>query len=224
MNCTELDDVFDNAEVFFLESDAGFAVAIVALLLVSGVLLAKGEHLARTIGAVASAAVTAIAVFVLTGVSANDMECTARLVVALVSGVFAAVLSLCLFSTGFFLVGAVGLGTVAHYVYDLLPLNLSPVLLGRSGYYYMTLLVAAILGAVASHVQRKHFVRICSSMIGGGGVAWAVHLVAHRENGESAPPLVLLSILALSTLAGTAAQYEIARRKQRRPAEEPPRV
>ena len=51
MNCTELDGFVDDAYDFFAAHDGGFAVAIAALVVVSGLLLVKGEQLVRPLSA-----------------------------------------------------------------------------------------------------------------------------------------------------------------------------
>ena len=220
MNCTELDTVVEDAHSFFVESDGGFAISIGALAIVSLLLLVKGEALVRPLSALVAALVATGAVFVLSDF-AEDMACMARVAVAATAGVLAAVLALCLFKTGLFLLGAAGFGVVGHFVYDALPLrNVPPpfVLMGRSGYYYLILLVLSVVGAVASFWQRVHFVRISSSLLGGSGVAWTVHLVADRASGRAntVPSLVLLILLLATTGVGVAVQYKLQQQRQRR--------
>ena len=220
INCTELDGAVEDARRLLVEGDAGFALLIGVLLLGSGALLVRGETLVRPMAALVGGGAAAVAVYVLTAL-VDDATCVARLVASGVAAVLAAVLALCVFKTGLFVLGAAGFGAVAHLLYESLPLGgLAPpfVLLGRSGYYYLTLAAAAVVGAVVAYVQRTHFVRISSSLLGGGGVALAVWLLADRA-GEDAPPLALLVVLATCTVGGVVVQRHLARRKTRRSRE-----
>ena len=215
MNCTELDVALEDAHALVLESDGGFFVATGALLVTSLPLLAMGERLVRPLGAVLAGAAAAVAGFVFT----RSLDaCPARLAIAGTASVLAAVVALCLFKTGLFVLGAAGFGAVGHFVYEALPLqSVKPpfVLLGRSGYYYLAVGATALVGAIASQFQRTHFVRIASSLVGGGGLAFGTHLVSDRA-GTSLPALLLLAILLAGTVAGVATQYHCAARRKRR--------
>ena len=226
MNCTELDDSLGDAREFFAESDTGFGIAIVVLILTSMALLAAGEHFVRPLSATIAGVTVAGFVFVLSEIAENAiaLPCEVRLIVSGVAGILAAILALCLLKTGLFLIGAGGFGVVAHYAYDALPLDEVPapfLLVGRSAYYYLVILLAGIVGAVASHWQRTHFVRLSSALLGGGGIAWSVHLISFRATGKhgAASPLVLLGILAVFTGIGVALQRHLAHRRQRRRSE-----
>lgn len=213
MNCTELDVALEDAHALVLESDGGFFVATGALLVTSLLLLAMGERLVRPLGAVLAGAAAAVAGFVFT----RSLDaCPARLAIAGTASVLAAVVALCLFKTGLFVLGAAGFGAVGHFVYEALPLeNVKPpfVLLGRSGYYYLAVGATALVGAIASQFQRTHFVRIASSLVGGGGLAFGTHLIADRA-GHPVPALLLLVLLLVSTVAGVGTQYHCAARSR----------
>jgi hypothetical protein len=216
INCTELDEAVEDTRVLLLESDGGFFLLVASLLLGSGLLLLRGEKLVRPMSALVGGVGATVAVFVLTALL-DDMTCVARLVASGVAGVLAAVLALCIFKTGLFVLGAGGFGAVAHLIYESLPLqDVKPpfVLLGRSGYYYLTLLVAGVVGAGVAYAQRTHFVRISSSLVGGGGVSLGVWLLAERA-GEDLPPLVLLAVLVVCTVGGVAVQRHLDRRGRR---------
>jgi hypothetical protein len=219
MNCTELDSAFEDAGAFFTESEGGFVAAVSALAILSCLLLAKGDVLVRPAGAVIAALASAGAVFLVSAL-AEGVPCMARVAVAATAGVLAAVLVLCLFKTGLFVLGGAGFGTVGHFVYEALPVDdaaASVAFFGRSGWYYLVVLGTAAVGAAASCSQRTHFVRLSSSLLGGGGVAWTVHLVAERgrQGGEQAvPSLVLLLIMLVATAAGVGTQYALQRRAE----------
>lgn len=219
MNCTEFDEAYSQGRSFVLESDDGFAVACGFLLLLSGVLLARGEDLVRPLGAVVAGCVAAVATFVITQDSDSTSMCEVRLAVAGVAGVLVAVATLCLFKAGLFVLGAAGFGSIAHFIYEAIPAlsSLDPpfVLFGRSGYYFIALGIGVVIGAVATQRQRVQFVRISSSLLGGAGVATTVHLIADRAQ-ETLPPAALLAIVLVCTLGGVYVQYRIKRPKRRK--------
>lgn len=217
MNCTELDAAVDDVHAL-VTSDAGFYVGCGVLLLLSGVLLVFGETWVRPLGAVVGGAGAAAAVYVLSA-ALDAVPCTGRLVASGVAGVLAACLVLCLLKAGLFVLGASAFGTLAHFVYEALPFldDAEPpfVLLGRSGYYYVAVGVAGIVGAVVAHLQKTEVVRITTSLLGGGGVALATHLVVERESGEEVPDVALLAILLVGTLFGVFVQHRLAKTRRK---------
>ena len=92
------------------------------------------------------------------------------------------------------------------------------VLLGRSGYYYIAVGAAGVVGAVVAHVQRAQVVRITTSVLGGGGVALVTHLVVVREGGAAVPDVALLVVLLVCTVVGVAVQTRLAKKKRPRSA------
>jgi hypothetical protein len=218
MNCTALDLAVDEAHTL-VTSDAGFYVGCGALLLVSVVLLVLGETWVRPLGAVVGGTAAAVAVYVLSAL-VDDVPCTGRLVSAAVAGVLAACLVLCLLKAGLFVLGASAFGTLAHFAYEAMPFldDLDPpfVFLERSGYYYIVVGAAGVVGAVVSHVQRTQVVRITTSLLGGGGLALTTHLVVARESEQGVPDVALLGILLVSTVVGVVVQTRIAKRRKTR--------
>ena len=144
----------------------------------------------------------------------------ARLVASAIVGVFTAGLALFVLKTGIFLLGAGGLAAVTHLVYDSLPLELpvegSFALLGRSGYYYIAMMVALVTGGVVAYFQRKDFLRIASSLLGGGAWTLALFVVCDR-NGVPVPQIASLGILLGCTLVGVSVQRWRRTRKKRPP-------
>ena len=132
----------------------------------------------------------------------------------------AACLVLCLLKAGLFVLGASAFGTLAHFVYEALPFldDAEPpfVLMGRSGYYYVVVGVAGIVGAVVAHVQKTQIVRITTSLLGGGGLALTTHLVVERESDEKVPDVALLAILVVGTLFGVFVQHRIAKTRRQK--------
>lgn len=217
MNCTELDVALVTSHRLVVESDGGFAAGCLLLFLASLALLTHGERLVRPLSALVGAVGAAIGVFVATALFDPPPDCMLRLGASGVAAVLAAVLALCIFKTGLFVLGATGVAAVTHFVYEALPLDGVPppfVLLGRSGYYYAAMLVAAVVGAAVAYAQHTHFVRISSSLVGAGGLALLCHLVVGRVNGEAVPGVALLGILVVATLAGVATQRYLAKRRE----------
>ena len=218
MNCTELDLTVVEAHLL-VTSDAGFYVGCGALLLISLFLLVMGETWVRPLGAVVGGTAAAVAVYVLS-VLFDGVPCTGRLVASGIAGVLAASLVLCLLKAGLFVLGASAFGALAHFVYAAMPFldDLDPpfVLLERSGYYYMVVGAAGLMGAVVAHVQRVQVVRITTSLLGGGGLALTTHLVGTREgDNEGVPDVALLIILLVGTVVGVVVQTRLAKKRPR---------
>lgn len=219
MNCTELDGAMAEALDQIVESDAGFAVCVLTLACVSISLLTHGEELVRPLAAIVGGLVGGGGGFLLTRFFQPSLPCEARLGVAGVAAVVVATLAICVLKTGLFLLGAFGLGSIAHLVWESLPLKdvEGPfILFARPGWYYIAVGAAGVAGAVASQLQKKHFTRIASSVLGGSGLAVGTHLVFSRS-GQTAPPVLLLCVVVLSSAFGTYAQHRLGRwRRDRR--------
>ena len=106
---------------------------------------------------------------------------------------------------------------MTHVVYDSLPIppprDGDFAILGRSGYYLVALLVSCLVGGLIAHFQRKNFLRIASSVIGGGCVTLAVYIVCDRT-GASLPSVGGLIVLFACTILGTMVQSWRARRRR----------
>ena len=221
INCTDLDRAAMRAEEMLTESDAAFGVAITALSALSLLLLAAGEQLMRVVGALVAGVAAAGSVFLVTATLEDVLlSCVARLAVAAVAGMCAAVLTVCIFRTGLFVLGAASFGVTTHLVYEALPIpaDAGAEILGRSVYYYVAMAAMTLLGAVVGFMQRREFVRISSSLLGGGGLVLGVHLVADRAD-ATVPPLALLAVLIAATVAGVAVQWHRSKRRKRRKQE-----
>lgn len=218
-NCSELDTFVSEVHDFARDNEVG-AVVLAAFLCTTGSLLVfAGEQLVRPLGAVVGGVGGAWVTFVVTAMFGGDVQCELRLVAAAVVGVVGAALALFVLKTGVFLLGAGGLGAVTHLVYDSLPLPPPRddfALLGRSGYYYIAMVAATLVGGVISYVQRKNFLRIASSMLGGGCFALAIFIVCDWY-GVAFPNVAGLGVLATSTFVGVGVQlWRKNRRKSRR--------
>ena len=219
-NCSDLDSALRDAHFSLSEGKEVFALALVALVSTSLLLLIQGEHLARPLGAVVGACAAGGGVYVVTSFAEAQSACTVRLGASGVAAVVGATIAAWAFKAGLFALGAAGFGAVAHLLYETLPTNewLPPsefALFGRSAYYYAVLLVAGLVGAVAAGSERKLFVRLCSSLLGGSGLALAIHL-ASAQSGDTVDAPVLLLLTAGSGGAGVVAQSRIEHHRKRR--------
>lgn len=215
MNCTSLDESVDSISTFVAGTDSGFYIAISLLILLSCILLAFGERLVKSLSVVSGGAGACIVVYVFSDLF--GIPCVVRIVAALIVGVLVALLALCLFTTGLVLLGSAAFGTVAHFVYVSLPLDkVDPpfLVVGLSGYYYLTIFLAGILGGIVAYIQEKNLIRVSSSLIGGGGAAVSAHLVSQRM-GYTLPSILVLVILLSMASAGVFAQRHLASRKER---------
>ena len=117
------------------------------------------------------------------------------------------------------MLGAAALGSAAHFVYQSIPIaeSHSPpfVIFGQSGYYFITVGVAGLTGAIVSVAMKKQYMRLTASLIGGAGLALTSHLVAERS-GEEIPPLLFVLILLISTAFGVVSQHMLSTYRKKR--------
>lgn len=223
LNCTELDafvyDVHDMAR----DPNTGVIIVASFLCIVGSLLVFAGEQLVRPLGAIVGGIGGAWATFVVTSILEGDdtspmMACEGRLIASGVVGVLGAALSLFILKTGIFILGAGGLAAVTHLVYDSLPLPPPPEgdfsLMGRSGYYYAAMAASVVVGGAVSYAQRKNFLRIASSLLGGGCFALTLVLVCERYDVEF-PSVGGLGVLVVSTFIGVTVQKWRARMKKK---------
>lgn len=218
-NCTELDSFVYDVHTLASDQDIGVAIVTSLLFLVGSLLLFAGEQLVRPLGAIVGGVGGAWVTFVVTAAfEGGAIPCEGRLIASGVVGVIGAALALFIFKTGIFVLGAGGLGAVTHLAYDSLPLQAPGegfALLGRSGYYYIAMTAAVLVGGIVSYVQRKNFLRIASSLVGGGCFALALFVICDRCEVEF-PAVGGLGVLILTTLTGVSVQRWRAQRKKRR--------
>ena len=210
MDCRELDVAWADAHIFLRDHDAGFAAMVGALLLASGTLLVFGEHTVRPLSALVGGIGGALGAFVISHF-VDRAACETRLAVAGVTGLSLALLALCIYSKGLFLVGAAGFGTATHFAFQAVPA------LPRVPYYYVAVSGACAIGGIVIHCQRRPFVRICSSLLGAAGAVVAAQLVHRRSTERSLPSAVALVALLALTLGGVGAQHAIAVLRRRGP-------
>lgn len=218
LNCSELDVALEDTRVVLVEESWGAVVAGLVLLLLGGLLVVAGERLVRPLGAVVAAVSAAVVLFAVSALFFDgEFTCEIRLGISATSALLAAVIASCVLKTGVFALGAAGLGALVHLVYESLPVNVAAdddfVLLGRSGFYYVAMLFAVVLGGVVAYAQRSIFLRLTSSLLGGGCFALATYWVAERH-GTRLPTLPLLAIVATSTAVGVATQTVLRHRRR----------
>jgi hypothetical protein len=219
MNCSELDLAVEGG-IAAAQTDTGFGTFITAIGLLSIAMIMCGERIARPLAGIIAFGGVTLLLFGITGdmVFDSNLPCLPRVLVSTVGGLVCAVLAWCLLKGGLFVLGAASLGTVAHFVYRSVPIAKTHeppfVIMGESGYYYITLGVAGLAGALLSIVMKKQIMRITTSLIGGGGLALTTHLVADRVKKE-VPAIVLVFIMIVGTAIGVGAQHYLSKRHKR---------
>lgn len=219
LNCTELDHTWEYTHNLVVEHPSGIVVAISLLFVVGIAHLAYGERIIRPSGALIGGIATLVIVFVASRY-VLDLSCEARVIVAAVLAVLVALSISCVLKSGVFLVGSAGLAGVTHIVYDALPITAeqstsSFQLMGRSGYYYIAMLVAILGGGVLSYTQRTKLLRILSSAVGGGCIVLGLHLIWVRSYDTDIPSIATLIVILLCTVAGAFLQHYLAMRRIR---------
>jgi len=198
MNCTDLDIAFDHG-ISAINTDVGFWAAVGTLAIASFTVLCFGQRVARPLAGVLAFVGATLGLFWLM----DSVACEVRIVVSLVAGVMAATVALCLLKGGMFILGGAAFGTVVHFTYEAIDFPHKPPfeIMGRSGVYFLTVGAASVIGAVTSVCFKKHFMRITTSLIGGGGIALVLYLCSNRNNWDLAS-VVYLSVLIASALMG----------------------
>lgn len=219
MNCSELDLAVEEG-IAAAQTDVGFGIIVTSTGLISLSMIVFGERIARPLAGIVAFGGAAVFLFGITGttVANSSLPCLARVIISAVGGLACAALAWCLLKGGLFVLGGTAFGTVAHFVYRSIPLTATHdppfVIMGESGYYYITLGVTGLAGALVSIAMKKQFMRIATSLIGGGGLALTTHLVADRIE-EEVPALVLVFIMIAGTAVGVGAQHYLSKRHKR---------
>ncbi|NDB85160.1 MAG: hypothetical protein EB127_21035 [Alphaproteobacteria bacterium] len=143
------------------------------------VMLTCGQHIVKTVSIVIGCFATIAAVYIFSSLI-QSISCILRIVLASIAGFVAILVTICLFCVGPVLIGGAAFGAGAHYIYTALPFDhiASPfTLMGESAYYYIFMCIAVILGCVVACFKKKTFMQICSSLIGGAGIATVVDVI-----------------------------------------------
>lgn len=207
MNCSEVDAAYDEARHMLTNSDEGFAIACVALLLTSSALIVRGEDWVRPLGAVVGG--VGGAVFAYVSSSTFEGSCEVRLVATGVGCVTGCILALCVFRAGVAAIGAGAFGTSAHLVYEALPPT------PKTWVYYASVGVASVVGGIVAYVQRKHVLRLSSSILGASGVVASTHLLLDRFTDVHLGSIVHLSLVVLMSGLGVVVQRMCSTQRSR---------
>lgn len=225
MNCSEYDLAVQEVEDLVVHTDVGFGGVCLALALASTALLLDGKNLLRPLGGVLGAVSGAVGAFILLGSMGTDIPCEVELGLIAFSAMLVMMLALCVLKTGVFLIGAAGAGALGHLVYEALPIPAEAAapfrLFDRSGWYFIAVGGAGILGAVLAIVQKKSFVITMSATLGACGIAALVYVAFERASGSEPPSLLLLATVFVLTPLGAVFQknfrkWREVRRKSRR--------
>lgn len=219
MNCSELDVAVEEG-IAAAQTDVGFGFIVASIGLLSLSMIGYGERIARPIAGIIAFGGATVFLFGITGTTVvnSNLPCLARIIISAVGGLACAALAWCLLKGGLFVLGGAAFGTVAHFVYRSIPLmeTIDPpfVIMGESGYYYIALGAAGLVGASVSICMKKQFMRITTSLIGGGGLALTTHLAADRAE-EEVPALILVLIMTVGTALGVGGQHYLSKRHKR---------
>jgi hypothetical protein len=212
MNCSTIDAAAGDIERTVRETAWGFGIAVSLMSVLSLVLLVRGEHYVRPLVATLGGAGGGVAFYTL--VDTFGGSCVPRVVGAVVAALVVSLAALCLLKAGLFFLGGAGTATVVHFVYKSLPLDeIAPDfdIVGLSGVYVIAVASSALLGGVVACVRKDDFLRLGSSVLGGGGLAAAAYLIWDRI-GHPPPPLVLLVVFVAASMFGVFYQAVRVRR------------
>lgn len=219
INCTEFDNLYNDivahvsttSQIFWISS-ATFS------LLFSLLMVFAGEKLFRPASALI-AGVTGLVLGYMITTEMGDVKCYIKLIV---SGIFALVLCIavsCLLKAGLFLLGGASFGAVAHYSFEIVPEDILPNIFAfqnKNGLYWIVVLSSGLIGATLSLIYQKKFMRIATSMIGGSGIAFCIHIFCYEL---TKPPLyvhpgVLLVITILLSCFGYLFQTQLSKKRK----------
>ncbi len=212
MNCTDLDGLIADAESMATSgADWVFGILITLLILVSLIFIGAGQRWARPLSALTAGAFGTVFVYMLTGLG---LECLWRIIISVASGILAAVLALFLTRAAVFVLGGGSAGVVAHLLYNVITGETNDLFVSRPPTYYITLGSSILVGSVIAHFQKNIFLRIATSTLGGGGIAFAIHLVVDRVSDVSMSSYVSIGIVGTSAILGTYVQTRCFKKRR----------
>lgn len=208
MNCSEIDSTLEDGSQA-LRTDVGFNISMAVLAILSVAILCMGNKMARPVAACIAFAVVSVTSFRLL----DSIPCMTRVIVALVAGVCASGLALCLLKWGVFVLGGAAAGALIHFAYDLLPMDSkesSQSVFGRSNIYYFSVFGASVIGGILTICLKQKVLMVVTSLIGSCGLAATLHFTSTRYEWRI-PKLVFVVLLMLGTLTGIAVQSRFHR-------------
>ena len=214
MDCSSIDGAVSSVSDSIVHNDIVFGIVCGIISIASLLLLLYGKKVIRFVAAVAGAAAGLIVTFVLSGTI--EFSCEARLAVAAASGLIVGILALCIFKSGLFLLGGLGAGAITYLTWESLPLDwvTGPFTIEkRPGWFYITIFIGGLMGAVLSQFNKKTFTLTLSCLAGGVGISSTVYLVFDRFDMDISS-LILLLIAIGVTFLGIVVQTHITVRKK----------
>ena len=220
MNCTEFENIYNDLSIHITTSSQVFwIITTVVTSFVSLIMLLAGERFIRPTTAII-ACLFGIGLGFSIAIQMQDVACEIRLGITVLSGIIFAILGACLLRTGFFILGAVSFGTIAHFIYEALPNDDFPKLFmfqSRSGLYWIVVIGSGITGSIISYMMRKDFLRIATSIVGGSGIAFSTYMFTANilEPPIKINPTILLIIMLITSGMGIIVQYYHSKKKKK---------
>lgn len=214
MNCTDL--LLAAGSVLHGEPVASAAATVpivIVLALVSASVLLAGVRLYRPAGAAAVGVAFARATYDVPSTLLLEEQCIVHLGLLGIALAVGATAGLCLLDRAINLLGAVALGTAAHFGYTSLVSGGGV----SVAYYYATVAIASFVGGVVLSYQREAFVIFITAGLGAAGLLIATHMAASSSSTAiTLSPLTWLGAGALLAVVGVATQYRYFRKRRRR--------
>jgi hypothetical protein len=219
MNCTDFDILYGEIVTHVSTATQIFWISSLCFIsILSFFLIVAGEKILRPVAAIIAAGAGIVIGYGLC-TEMGELKCHVRLII---SGIFAlvlAILAACLLKAGIFILGGAAFGAVGHYIFDVIPEDVLPVVFAtenRSGLYWIVVGGSALLGALLAICLKKEFLRIATSMIGGSGAALSTYIMTEKIK---KPPVhlhpgILLGIAIVCLVIGVSTQNYFARKKK----------
>ncbi len=221
MNCTEFDNVYNEIMAHVTTSSQIFWISMMAFSVVfSSLMLFSGEKLLRPSSAII-AGVLGIFIGYWITTQMGQVKCYIKLIVSGVFGIVLAAIASVVIKIGLFLLGGVAFGAVAHYLFDIIPVDVLPDLFAfqnRNGLYWIVVSVSGIIGSILALIFKEDFMRITTSMIGGSGISFSTYILFYElfDPPVEVHPGVFLAITVISSIIGFVVQTHFAKRKKKK--------
>lgn len=211
MNCTDFDNLYNEIVTHVsMTSQIFWTVALSFSLVFSFTMLISGERMIRPTTVIVSGCAGVVLGY---AVSSNFLstDCEIKLIISGVFGLVLSFLGFCLIKTGVFILGAVAFGTVAHYVVGVIPVSALPkyfTFQNRNGVYWIATFGSGALGAILTTCFKKDFLILVTSMLGGSGIAFSMHVIFERFLNPNVylPSFLYLLAAILGTFFGVTVQ------------------
>ena len=147
-----------------------------------------------------------------------SIQCMTRLVASILLCIGSAVLSSCILKIGLFFLGFACIAGSLHLVFIGLPIldTLTPNVGPRSVAYYSVVCVGGLSGGIFLRVHNTTTMEVVTSMIGGVGMAYAVHSFVTLSYGNNVPHPIYLCIGVFGAIIGIVFQRRQRLQRQTR--------